>query len=359
MQDAALRPAGSAPAPPLLPRYRRPMSAGAVLDETFRIYRRAWRRLVGLTLLANLLAIAVAALAVGLVVLAILATAGQTLFAAFARMTRGLPPDPLPAGAIVGLGIGILLAALVGSALALAGQGGVCVLADGEMRDERRTIMQAFWAGLGRALALIGATLVYAVGLLVAFAAALVPFLVLRRWALVGILIALLALIGWAASRDLRRQPAVKWAIVLGTPFGLPVYLGVRWSLWLPAAVLDRAGPVLAVRRSHLLAGGHWFRVLFIWVVMAVVASILQAIPGAIAGALYAAAGGAAGWTVEGITDTLNVANTAGSYIGGVLFGSLPLIAAALMYVDLRNRREGTDLGERLDVLAEGAPAPG
>jgi hypothetical protein len=78
---------------------------------------------------------------------------------------------------------------------------------------------------------------------------------------------------------------------------------------------------------------------------------VLQAIPGAIAGALYAAAGGAAGWTVEGITNTLNVANSAGSYIGGALFGPLPLISAALMYVDLRNRREGADLGERLELL--------
>src|SRR5688500_2218337 len=49
-------PDGSAP---LLPRYRRPLTFGAILDETFRIFRRAWRPLM--------LALAAAAIPIGLI----------------------------------------------------------------------------------------------------------------------------------------------------------------------------------------------------------------------------------------------------------------------------------------------------
>src|SRR5688500_10465302 len=44
---------------PLLPRYRRPLTFGAILDETFRIFRRAWRPLM--------LALAAAAIPIGLI----------------------------------------------------------------------------------------------------------------------------------------------------------------------------------------------------------------------------------------------------------------------------------------------------
>jgi hypothetical protein len=63
----------SAPSP-LLPRYRRPLSFGGVLDETFRLYRAAWPRLMAVT--------ALAALPGGL---ALIAFTGQTYALALSR----------------------------------------------------------------------------------------------------------------------------------------------------------------------------------------------------------------------------------------------------------------------------------
>jgi hypothetical protein len=145
----------------------------------------------------------------------------------------------------------------------------------------------------------------------------------------------------------------VKWLIALTAPLGLPVYLAVRWSLWIQAAMLDAAGPLRAIRRSHDLVDGNWFRVAFVWLVMFVVVSVLQTIPGMIAAAAAAALGAAPGVTVGGVGEASNIAYAIGSFVGSVVFGALPLIAATLLYVDLRNRREGADLGERIDLLAE------
>ena len=45
------------------------------------------------------------------------------------------------------------------------------------------------------------------------------------------------------------------------------------------------------------------------------------------------------------------------SIAGSILFGALSFIAATIMFVDARDRLEGTDLAERLDLLQDGAPA--
>jgi hypothetical protein len=68
-------------------------------------------------------------------------------------------------------------------------------------------------------------------------------------------------------------------------------------------------------------------------------------------GALFAGAGGVNLTTPQGIDLAANVAQFAGGYVGGVLFGALPMSAATLAFVALRNQREGTDLAERLAAL--------
>jgi hypothetical protein len=52
----------------------------------------------------------------------------------------------------------------------------------------------------------------------------------------------------------------------------------------------------------------------------------------------------------------LQVVNATASSICQVLFSSIGTIAYVLLFVDLRNRREGADLGERIESL-ETSPA--
>ncbi len=167
---------------------------------------------------------------------------------------------------------------------------------------------------------------------------------------LIGGLIALGGLVAWVNRPPERRPAWLKWLIVLATPLGLPLYYGVRWSLSIPAIMLERAGPVAALRRSSALVKGHWFAVAGVWLVLSIVVGILQSIPGALIGLIAVLVGVSSG-DPEGLGLIVNVANSAASVVGSVLFGSLSFIAATIMFIDLRNRHEGLDLAERLDLL--------
>ena len=60
------------------------------------------------------------------------------------------------------------------------------------------------------------------------------------------------------------RSVWLKWLIILATPFGLPIFFGGMWSMYLCATVLERQGPFGALRRSMQLVDRHWFRVMAI-----------------------------------------------------------------------------------------------
>ncbi len=138
--------------------------------------------------------------------------------------------------------------------------------------------------------------------------------------------------------------------------------LGGLWSLFVQAAAVERAGPIRALQRSAALVSGNWFRVAGVWLLMGIVVSLLQAIPGVITGIIAAAAFGGSSTpaaTPQGFSalyNVYNLAQTAGSYVGGIIFGALPMCAATITFVALRNQREGTDLTERLESLSAAAP---
>ena len=82
----------------------------------------------------------------------------------------------------------------------------------------------------------------------------------------------------WAFQRR-GRSVWLKWLIILATPFGLPIYFGGMWSMYLCAAVLERHGPIGALRRSMQLVDRHWFRVVAMLFVAGMIVSILQSAP--------------------------------------------------------------------------------
>jgi hypothetical protein len=177
-----------------------------------------------------------------------------------------------------------------------------------------------------------------------------VPLYLVGLGGVLGGLIAFVGLIVWVNRPKERRGNGLKWLIILATPFGLPLYYGVRWSLFIPALMLEGVGTVESLRRSATMVDRRWFEVFGVWVVLGIVVAILQTLPSAaiaVTGAIVGATSGDPG----GAGLAFGIANNAATIIGTVLFGALSFIAATIMFVDARNRREGADLTERLDLI--------
>jgi hypothetical protein len=122
------------------------------------------------------------------------------------------------------------------------------------------------------------------------------------------------------------------------------VFLYVAWSLAPPALMLERVGIITALRRSWTLVLGSWWRVFGILALATLIATFVgQAVatPFALLGALLDGLGTAPADEIPLATLLLS---SLGTLVAGVI--TLPFTAGvtALLYVDLRMRREGLDL---------------
>jgi hypothetical protein len=121
------------------------------------------------------------------------------------------------------------------------------------------------------------------------------------------------------------------------------IWLAVRWYFAAQAAVVDRVGPVGALRRSGELVRGQWWRTF--GVVLA--AGLLFAIGGAL------------------VTAVLGAVDSGAIYVAGLIVVeavvlSLTTIFATLLFYDLRARRELPWQGAgRVDSEAPERPADG
>ncbi|WP_432520724.1 glycerophosphoryl diester phosphodiesterase membrane domain-containing protein [Kineococcus sp. SYSU DK006] len=140
----------------------------------------------------------------------------------------------------------------------------------------------------------------------------------------VGVLLLLLGLLGWLAGG---------------------AYLWVKWSMATPAMLLEGLGVGASLKRSWRLTRGSFWRLLGILllttaVVYAVVTAV--AVPFTVVGG---ALGAVSGTDPQGLGMVLSqTVSTVGSVIGSVV--GYPFLASvtALLYVDLRMRREGLDV---------------
>ncbi len=135
----------------------------------------------------------------------------------------------------------------------------------------------------------------------------------------------------------------------------LSVLLTVRWALAAPALVLEKASVVTALRRSWRLTSGSFWRVLGIVLLTAIIVAIGQ-------GALSVPFSGLAELVPEGppgATLGPTVGRLLVSGIGGIVSGAVFLpfgaAASALLYIDLRMRREALDV-RLAQSLAEPGP---
>ncbi len=337
---------------PLLPRYQRPLTFGAVLDETFQLFRKRWLALIGILLVTIIPYVVIIAIIGGA---GLLALSNQSSF----TPERFINNPAAVVGLLAGLAVGGIVVGLLFVACQLAADAAAILVSDAAMRGQQLGVGAAFRRGLPRLGALLGAALllvIFVLGLAIVSVALLVP----EVGGLLGVPVALIGLIVWAASPGARR-PWLKWLIILATPFGLTLYYGTRWSLYGRAVVLENAGPLASLRRSADLVQGQWFRVWGSIAVISLIAAILQAIPSLIVTAIVTAvllgsrAAGASAGTPGSGTMAFNLFANAASLIGWVLFGGLVFVALTVLFEDLRNRREGADLTERIAEQETGA----
>ena len=138
----------------------------------------------------------------------------------------------------------------------------------------------------------------------------------------IGVLVALAILVALISSLA---GPVTLILLLVFIPAA--VYLAVRWTFFLQAALLEHLGPVAALSRSWDLVKGNWWRVFGIMLVAIIIAAgvsfVLRMIP-------------------------MLATTPVGSILGAILTIPIVVTASTLLYYDLRVRKEGYNL----DTLA-------
>ena len=321
----------------LQPRYRRVLGVGSLLDESVRLFREHWRTFAIISA-ASLLPFGI--LTVGVTVG--IAAVGSTITSQPGLVTslRELGTAQL----VYGTAGAFVLFGLVGLLDSLLWTAALTRTTDAYLHAEQPSVRGVYGVALRRLLVLVGGSVLLIVGAVVFTLAGTVLFVV-TGFGLVGSLIALVGVVIWWRKPG-ARKPWLKWLIVLCAPFGLPTYMLVRWSMFVPSAVVEGHGPIAAMQRSSELVRGEWFRVATVLGVASLIVAVLVSAPAylvAIPLGVINLARGSFG------TNLLEVAvRNAVSIVCQILFASIGTIAYTLLFIDLRNRREGTDLAERL-----------
>ncbi len=312
------------PKPGLVP--LRPLGFGTLLGSSFQVLRRNPKASFGSALLIQALVVLVTILVVGVVT-----------FFAVSRMTSATPEEE---GAVVAGGIAaIILSGLVAVVLSFAATAllqGIIVLEVARGTLGEKLTLGALWRRAWRRLGpLILWTLLYATAVVVAVG-------------VVGVAVALLILQGDAL---------IAVGIILGVlgSLGLVVlffWLFTKLSLVPSIIVLERARVFTAMRRSWRLTNGYFWRTLGVQLLVSVIMQVATQIVATPITLIFGVGSSLLFPTEVAEPEAADL----GPYLAlnGVLllvtvvFGAIAAVAqsacAALVYIDLRMRKEGLDL---------------
>ena len=124
----------------------------------------------------------------------------------------------------------------------------------------------------------------------------------------------------------------------------LSLYLAVLLSCTWPAVLFAGHGPLGALRQSARLVWGNWWRIAVVYVVGGAVVIVVSVLLGALIAAIVSSLGAGIPVMTSVFTEVANV-------LGAV---TAPFVGALLLavFADLRVRKEGTDLKQRIVDLA-------
>ena len=325
-QPAAPGPSGwTAPSSPgIVP--LRPLTLGEILTGSFTVLRRSPRTTFGTALLAQVV-----------VLLVTVVVTGGVAALAFLRIDSVLPEDreAATAGAVAVTA----LAALVPLALSLVVSAllqGLFVLETSQQVLGRRLRLAGLWRlARGRLLALVGWSLLLTLAGTVVLAV------------LVGVVVLGVALGGGTGAVV---------AVVAALLLGLAAVAGAAWLLtrtaFVPSAiVLERVPVGVAVRRSWALTRGGFWRtlgiLLLVLVMIQVAAQVVTApfsLLGPIVLGIFLPTGTEDPTTAIVASAALYLLTVVVASVVGAVGSVVQSASTALLYVDLRIRREGLDL---------------
>jgi len=315
----------------------RPLSLGELLDRTFTYYREQFWTFVGIMVPAEIAIVA----------------SGLLLVALGLRPTMGLgklpvtPSELIPAFGMLFVTASIsLLISLLANSIAL----GATSFAVSKIHlGSRATIAEAYRSlkgSVGRVIGLYGLyiLIIIAVYLMVTVGMVLAAALVTLAVRLAkpsgsieaGILIGLIAML------------AVIGAIVVAA------IVCMRYTLAIPALVLEKLSPVNALARSSALAKGRvkqiFLACLLMYVIAAVISTAIQT-PFWVAGLVL-------GFKFGNNPLWLAVPATIAGGVGGALGHPFLTIVLTLFYYDSRVRKEGYDLQFMMSAIGPTPPPP-
>jgi uncharacterized protein UPF0259 len=140
---------------------------------------------------------------------------------------------------------------------------------------------------------------------------------------------------------------SILFGLGVGIGFILLIVPGVifllMWAVAVPALVVERNGVFAAFRRSAELTKGARWKILGLFLVLAVIYWLLSIVLGLVGLKMYGATNAAGG---------LTVGNLLGSAILGVVFNVLWGTIQPSLYVELRQAKEGTSAESLAQVFA-------
>ena len=301
----------------------RPLSLAELFDRAFMLYRRHFRLFVGITAVPGVFALVL------------------TLFQqAFSSVTVG-PPGAEPDAAaavenvitILSLFAGMIIAFLIYCVVYMIALG-AATFAVSEMYMGRPVTIAAVYRGMRARI----------LGLVVLM---IVTLLRLGGVGFAGVfVIAFLAALGAAGAQVVAGLLILFISLAL---LALVVVMALRYSLSIPALVIEGLGPVASIRRSIELTQGRLGRV-FLMVVCATLVTYATLV--LFQGPFLAAAMMAGLDTSRGFW--LNLLGGLFGTVGTTLTTPLMIIGLALIYYDARIREEALDVDLSLAALDQG-----
>jgi hypothetical protein len=182
-------------------------------------------------------------------------------------------------------------------------------------------------------------------------------FLVVVR--LGGIALGIMAVVGMAAailSPLMRQTPmvgvlvALLMMLAMLAAFGITSWMSLRYAVIVPALVLEQVSGAEAIRRSVYLTKGYLGRVtllLLCVMVLTYVSVLVFQMPFTVAAVVAGPESTAALW--------FTIIGTISSSIGSTLTAPMMIIGFAVLYYDLRIRKEALDLDMMIQALDTGS----
>jgi len=319
------------PKPGVIP--LRPLQFGEILDGSFQTIRRNAAAMFGSALIVQAIgAVLIGAVTVGMVQMT---SSLETVNSEEEFLEAMGPVFAVMAGA---LGISVLIGFL-GSVLQ-----GVLVVPVARSVLNRRTGFKQMWMLAGRRVwPLLGVAALLTVGGLLAVAA------------VAGIVVLLFTAMGPAAL--LVVLPVGLGSIVLF------VWIGLKLMLAPAAIVVERTGVYDGLLRSWQLTRNNWWRIFGITLVVAIMVGIIAQIVQIPASLAATAIGGVVSphpdqeTVASTMVVTTVISSAIGALVGSVTF-AFQASVLALLYMDLRMRRDGLDV-ELMRLMETGADPDG